>query len=339
METCAAHGLKYDPTKHTSCVMCRRGTPDEAIDEGLRERRKAVRIAGIGAGAIALLATAGWLIVAKDRPAPAPTSAAAATTTAPEAQADPSSLALTAAAPVPRDRAAGTAAEHPALLPLASPEGHKPRLIPRMQLERAKERCGERGPGGGGDYACLIAITPFLDSVTQLPVSRNPGDRAVHAYTMNRTGLGFDCLWFSVPELAELTELAETQGKSKDRRAPKQAPYVALLVAAPKDRMPHVTLDRRDKPHRVEAMGAPWPADYAAFATVDSLAVPTKRGLRAQAKRYSACMTFPDDAPATVYAGVAAWIGTGPADKEDGGAQFRKKSVEALGLEGALASE
>jgi len=199
-----------------------------------------------------------------------------------------------------------------------------------MQLETAKEECTKQGAHAGGDYSCLVAITPFIELLTQIPVSRSRSEATVRAYEMNRTGIGFDCLWFDVPELPEWSE--------PGRKDPKVYPYVALLVASSTDRQAQVSLEAKATPAAAAIDGAPWPSGYSAYVTYDGLAAPTPKGPKAQAKRYSACMTFPDDKPATVYVGAAAWIGPGPSNKDDDGAAFRATSVEVMGLKGALAA-
>lgn len=320
MEICATHGLRYDSTKHTGCVMCRRGTTDEAIDVEVKERKTALKIGTAGGAALVLFAVIGLVVTLRNSPEVKPAPAAAA---APVPKPEPTETAQQpAVAPKP---------ELPPMLPVAGVAGEKPKTVPRMQLENAKEECTKLGEKAGGDYGCLVAITPFLDQLTQIPVSRSRSDATVRAYEMNRTGLGFDCLWFDVPELAEW--------KEPGKRDPKIYPYTALLVASPKDRQAQVSLEAKATPSDAQVEGAPWPSGYAAYVTYDGLAAPTRKGQKAQAKRYSACMTFPDDKPATVFVGAAAWIGPGPSDKEDDGAAFRATSVEALGLKGALAAK
>lgn len=322
METCAVHGLKYDPTQHSSCVMCRRGTAEEAVDVEAVERRKAFKLGGVGGAAIAVFAAIGVGVTLSGRP-----EVKAPAATPPPVRATAEAATSSAATPPPK------AEPPPSLVPVASAAGQKPTMLPRMQLQQAKEHCGQLGPHAGGDYGCLVAITPFLEQLTQLPVSQaHGGPPAVHSYEMNRTGLGFDCLWFAAPELSEWRE-------EKSKRAPKPYPYVALLVASPAARPALVSLEAKNKRLPAEVQGAPWPSDYSAYVTFDNLASPTKDGLRAKAKRYSVCMTFPDDKPTTVYAGVATWVSTGPTSKEDGGAAFRTASIEALGLNGSLAAK
>ena len=318
MKTCAVHGLKYDPTQHSSCVMCRRGTADEAVDVEARERRTAFKLGGAGAAAIAVFAAIGLFLTLQGQPEAKPSLQPPAVAAEPKAA---------AAAPAPQPKPEPL----PSLVPVASVAGSKPTMLPRMQLEKAKEHCIAGGPHAGGDYGCLVAITPFLDQLTEIPVSVTRGAPAVRGYEMNRTGLGFDCLWFAAPELADWRE-------TKTKRAPKEYPYVALLVASPSARPALVSLEVKDKPAPAEVQAAPWPSDYAAYVTFDNLASPTHDGLRAKAKRYSACMTFPDNKPTTVYAGVATWISTGPSNKDDDGAAFRTASIEALGLNGSLAA-
>lgn len=323
MQICAVHGLRYDSTQHTGCVMCRRGTTDEAIDPEVKERKTAFKVGTAGGVALVLFAGIGLAVTLSNQtePPPAPpkpdakASAAAqnATETAHQAAAEP---------PKP---------ELPSMLQVADVSGEKPKLVPRMQLEKAKEQCVQGGPHAGGDYACLVAITPLLDQLTQIPVSKSRSEATVRAYEMNRTGLGFDCLWFEVPEL--------TAWKEPGRKDPKVYPYAALLVASPSDRQAQISLEAKATPSPAQVDGTPWPASYAAYVSYDGLAAPTRTGLKAQAKRYSACMTFPDDKPATVYVGAAAWIGPGPSDKEDDGAAFRSTSVEVMGLKGALAAK
>jgi hypothetical protein len=321
MEICAIHGLRYDSSKHTGCVMCRRGTTDEAIDPEIKERKTAFKIGGAGGAALLVFAGIGLAVTLSNSPEvkPAPATAAAPVDPKP---ADTANEAAVAPKPKP---------ELPALLPLASVAGEKPKTVPRMQLETAKEECTKQGAQAGGDYSCLVAVTPFIELLTQIPVSRSRSDATVRAYEMNRTGLGFDCLWFDVPELAEWSE--------PGRKDPKVYPYVALLVASPADRQAQVSLEAKATPSPAEIDGAPWPSSYSAYVTYDSLAAPTPKGPKSQAKRYSACMTFPDEKPATVYVGAAAWIGPGPSSKEDDGAAFRATSVEVLGLKGALAAK
>ena len=71
-----------------------------------------------------------------------------------------------------------------------------------------------------------------------------------------------------------------------------------------------------------------------------SLAVPTGKGRQAKGKRYSACMTFPNDQPTTVYAGAAAWVGPGPSSEaEEGAPTFQSTSIELMGLRGSLAAK
>lgn len=322
MEICATHGLRYDSTKHTGCVMCRRGTTDEAIDPEIKERKTAFKIGGAGAAALLLFAGIGLAVTLSSGPEVKPAPAASAAPIKPEPAA---TLAETV-----KEAAVAPKPELPALLPVAAVAGEKPKTVPRMQLETAKEACMKQGPHAGGDYSCLIAVTPFLELLTQIPVSRSRSEATVRAYEMNRTGLGFDCLWFDVPELAEWSE--------PGRKDPKVYPYVALLVASPADRQAQVSLETKVTPSAAEIDGAPWPSGYSAYVTYDGLAAPTSKGKKSQAKRYSACMTFPDDKPTTVYVGAAAWIGPGPSSKEDDGAAFRATSVEVMGLKGAIAA-
>jgi len=317
MELCAIHGLRYDSTQHTGCVMCRRGTTDEAIDPVVKERKTAFKIGGAGGAVLLLLAGIGLATTLSNSPEVKPSPAAAAVPSKPAAEP------AKAPAVVPKP-------ELPAMLPIAGVAGEKPKTVPRMQLETAKEECMKQGAHAGGDYGCLVAVTPFLELLTQIPVSRSRSDATVRAYEMNRTGIGFDCLWFDVPELADWRE--------PGRKDPKVYPYVALLVASPTERQAQVSLEAKATPAAAAIDGAPWPSGYSAYVTYDGLAAPTPKGPKAQAKRYSACMTFPDDKPATVYVGAAAWIGPGPSNKEDDGAAFRATSVEVMGLKGALAA-
>jgi hypothetical protein len=319
MENCATHGLRYDSTKHTGCVMCRRGTNDEAIDVEVKERKTALKIGSAGGAALLLFAGIGLAITLSNSPEVKPSPAVAEKPKPPAAPAETAKE----AAVVPKP-------ELPALLPVAGVAGEKPKTVPRMQLEQAKEECTKQGAHAGGDYSCLIAVTPFVEQLTQIPVSRSRSEATVRAYEMNRTGLGFDCLWFDVPELAEWSE--------PGRKDPKVYPYVALLVASPTERKAQVSLEAKATPSAAAIDGAPWPSGYSAYVTYDGLAAPTSKGPKAQAKRYSACMTFPDDKPATVYVGAAAWIGPGPSNREDDGAAFRATSVEVMGLKGALAA-
>lgn len=322
MQICAVHGLRYDGATHTGCVMCRRGTTDEAIDPEVKERKTAFKIGGAGGAAVLLLAGIGLAVTLSNRPdAPPPPVKPAAKAIVPDAKTTETAK-QAATAPKP---------ELPSMLPVASVSGEKPNLVPRMQLEKAKEQCVQDNPQAGGDYACLVAITPLLDQLTEIPVSKSRSEATVRAYEMNRTGLGFDCLWFDVPELAEW--------KEPRRKEPKVYPYAALLVASPSDRQAQVSLEAKATPSAAQIDGAPWPSSHTAYVTYDSLATPTRKGLKAQARRYSACMSFPDDKPATVYVGAAAWIGPGPADKEDDGAAFRATSIEVMGLKGALAAK
>jgi hypothetical protein len=322
MEICAVHGLRFDPTQHTGCVMCRRGTTDEAIDPEIKERKTAFKIGGAGGAALLLFAGIGLAVTLSNQTEVPPTPPVK-----PEA-----------AAAVPPDRtettkqaAVAPKPELPSMLPVASVSGEKPNLVPRMQLEKAKEQCVQSNPQAGGDYACLVAITPLLDQLTQIPVSKSRSEATVRAYEMNRTGLGFDCLWFEVPSLEDWKEPA--------RKEPKVYPYAALLVASPSDRQAQVSLEAKATPFAAQIDGAPWPSSYSAYVTYDGLAAPTRKGMKAQARRYSACMTFPDDKPAVVYASAAAWIGPGPSNKEDDGAAFRATSIEVMGLKGALAAK
>lgn len=317
MQICAAHGLRYDETEHSGCVMCRRGTTDEAIDPEVKERKTAFKIGGAGGVAVLVFAGISLAVALSNRPKPPPPPSAPAA----EAPAAKPAEAEQAKAEPPKP-------ELPSMLQIASVSGDKPKTVPRMQLENAKEQCVRTGAHAGGDYACLIAITPFLDQLTQVPVSRSRSEATVRAYEMNRTGLGFDCLWLDVPELAEW--------KEPGRKDPKLYPYAALLVASPTGRQAQVSLEAKATPSAAEVDGAPWPSGYTAYVTYDSLATPKGK---APAKRYSACMTFPDDKPAIVYVGAAAWIGPGPSDKEDDGASFRATSVEIMGLKGALAAK
>jgi hypothetical protein len=317
MELCAIHGLRYDSTQHTGCVMCRRGTTDEAIDPVVKERKTAFKIGGAGGAVLLLFAGIGLATTLSSSPEVKPSPAAAAAPSKPAAE--PAKEPVVAPKP-----------ELPAMLPIAGVAGEKPKTVPRMQLEKAKEECTKQGAHAGGDYGCLVAVTPFLELLTQIPVSRSRSDATVRAYEMNRTGLGFDCLWFDVPELADW--------KEPGRRDPKVYPYVALLVASPTEQQAQVSLEAKATPAVAAVDGAPWPSGYSAYVTYDGLAAPTPKGPKAQAKRYSACMTFPDDKPATVYVGAAAWIGPGPSNKEDDGAAFRATSIEVMGLKGALAA-
>ena len=98
-----------------------------------------------------------------------------------------------------------------------------------------------------------------------------------------------------------------------------------------------MSLDANKKPTPAAIEGAPWPAGYEAYLTYDSLATPARGGREAKAKRYSACMTFPNDQPTTVYVGAAAWVGLTPSSEVgEGAAPFAIASIEAMGLKGAL---
>lgn len=323
MQICAVHGLRYDSTAHNGCVMCRRGTTDEAIDPEVKERKTAFKIGGAGGAAVALFAGIGLAVTLSNRtPDPPPQSVKPeAKVVAPDGD----------AAETAKQAAVAPKPELPSMLPVASVSGEKPNLVPRMQLEKAKEQCVQSNPHAGGDYACLVAITPLLEQLTKIPVSKSRSEATVRAYEMNRTGLGFDCLWFDVPSLDDW--------KEPGRKDPKVYPYAALLVASPSDRQAQVSLEAKATPSAAEVDGAPWPSGYSAYVTYDGLASPTGKGLKAQARRYSACMTFPDDKPAIVYASAAAWIGPGPSSKEDDGAAFRATSIEVMGLKGAIAAK
>jgi hypothetical protein len=322
MQICAVHGLRYDSTQHTGCVMCRRGTNDEAVDPVLVERRKALRLGTVGGAAVAIFAAVGLVMALSNRTEPP---AAAAPKVASNKEA------LTAAAP----KAPEPPPPPPSMVAIASPAGAKPTMLPRMQIDKAKEQCGAMGEFAGGDYGCLIAITPLLEQLTQIPVSQNASQPAVKAYEMNRTGLGFDCLWFSAPELAQWVD--QPKRKGKQRKVAAELPYVALLVASPKDSPAQVSLDANRKPIPAAVQGAPWPVGYQAQLTYDSLATPARGGREAKAKQYSACMTFPNNQPTTVYVGAAAWVGLTPSSMaEEGQTPFAIASVQAMGLSGAL---
>jgi hypothetical protein len=290
----------------------------------LVERRKALRLGTVGGAAVAVFATVGLVAALSNRTELPPAAAA------PKVASNQEALAAAAPKPAPPE-------PPPSMVAVAGPAGEKPTMMPRLQLDKAKEQCGAMGEFAGGDYGCLIAITPLLEQLTQIPVSQNASQPAVKAYEMNRTGLGFDCLWFSAPELSQWVDQPAKGKRKGKRKAPQELPYVALLVASPKDSPAQVSLDAKRKPTPAAVQGAPWPVGYQAHLTYDSLATPTRGGREAKAKQYSACMTFPNNQPTTVFVGAAAWVGLTPSSEaEEGQAPFAIASVKAMGLEGAL---
>ena len=224
------------------------------------------------------------------------------------------------------------------LIPVASPvDSDAPARLPRGKLEAAKHECLQHADltkrcldvlgfsimfltpmpvNVRTDPTALHDFIPFRQTFSTTFTEMSLGNKAVRAYDANRSGVGFDCLAFPIPERV----VRDAQKFGPDNP---MVVYVGLVIAAPSGSrlLPLQGHGLRN----VEITKPAWPAGYTVSLSyrqltdqpLDQKETAIKKAFGKRAHRFFkdepkveacaqlvACVGLPNDKAATLYAGA-----------------------------------